>query len=165
MKSIKYHIAAACIALTACGGGGGGGGSDKSFFGTWKGDLFLVKRADDNCANSSPDSITRTVVIAERTPGSALDPEAIAVVNILGEAPIAAGVPSNALGFAEGDTISATFLSPKRNPFDVPLTTINVDLTPSGDGSAEMEYLQVTRVSDSPPLFCGAIYSGQVTRE
>lgn len=146
MKSIKYPIAAACIALTACGGGGGGGGSDKSFFGTWKGDLFLVNRTA-NCGARIPDSINQTLIV-EELPGSSAD----ATVGILGE-------EVDGRGFIEGDTLSTRFSTGVCST----CTSKTVDLTPADDGSAELDYTVSINLGSFTNT-CTVKYRGQVTR-
>jgi hypothetical protein len=144
MKSIKYAIATACIALTACGGGGGTD-SDKSVFGTWKGDLFLVNRTA-NCQGNIPDSINRTIVVEEPTPG-----DKRAVVSILGE-------EVDGRGNIKGDTLVTYF-----GDFCMKCTTKNTELTPLGDGTADFDYT-ITVNLNSYDNKCTVKYRGQLTR-
>lgn len=149
MKSIKYTIATACIALTACGGGGGGGGSDKSFFGTWKGDLFLVNNSAGCPRELVFDSINRTIVIGQKQPGRVSD----ATVDILGE-------EVNGAGYFEGEAISASFF---EQCYDNCIKSRTVSLTPDGDGTASLDY--TIRFELAGPNSCTIKYTGQVTRE
>jgi hypothetical protein len=142
MKSIKYAIATACIALTACGGGGGGGtDSDKSVFGTWKGDLFLVNRTD-NCQLNTPDSISRTIIVEEPKQG-----DKRVVVSILGE-------EVDGRGDIKGGTLTTSFFRSNR--------TIVTDLTPLGDGTADFDYMVILDSFTSRE--CTFKYRGQLTR-
>jgi hypothetical protein len=148
MKRIKYAIATAFIALTACGGGGGGGGtdSDKSVFGTWKGDLFLVNRTD-NCQLNTPDSISRTIIVEEPRQG-----DKGVVVSILGE-------EVDGRGVIKGGTLTTSFSNPLPS---LRRRIIVTDLTPLGDGTADFDYTVTLEPLTSRK--CTFKYRGQLTR-